>query len=163
MQSLLEVNSGLMVVPKPTTLSMVPGGRLFNATAMASCKRHEGTDQRLQTARLNSGWVSVQRVIVMLPAAHLHAADGGATHAAAAVNEEQQFSGGFVQLQRFPQQVGTEVEHQDGAAQDVLVVSLPHKLQLQAKWKVSVFLCHDWSIGPHEWAHGVIADLSLRL
>lgn len=59
--------------------------------------------------------------------------DVGATHAAAAIDKEQQFSGGFVQLQRFAQQVGTEIEHQDGAAQDVLVVSLPHKLQLQVQ------------------------------
>ena len=36
-QSLLEVNRGLMVVPKPTMLRMVPEGRLFSATTMASC------------------------------------------------------------------------------------------------------------------------------
>lgn len=36
-QSLLAVNSGLMVVPKPTTLSLVPEGRLFSATTIASC------------------------------------------------------------------------------------------------------------------------------
>ena len=63
--------------------------------------------------------------------------DVGATHAATAVNKKQQLSGGFVQLQRLMQQVGTEVEHQDGAAQNVLVVSLPHKLQLQAKRNIS--------------------------
>lgn len=68
--------------------------------------------------------------VFILPAAHLYAMDVGATHAAAAIDEEQQFSGGFVQLQRFTQQVGAEVEHQDGAAQNVFVVSLPHKLQL---------------------------------
>lgn len=56
--------------------------------------------------------------------------DLGATHAATAIHEEQKFSGGFVELQRFTQQVGTKVEHQDGAAQNVLVVSLPDKLQL---------------------------------
>lgn len=65
------------------------------------------------------------------PASHLYTVDLGATHAAAAIHKEQQFSGGFVQLQRFTEQVGTEVEHQDGAVQNVLVVSLPHKLQLQ--------------------------------
>lgn len=32
---------------------------------------------------------------------------------------------------RFAQQAGTEVQHQDGAAQNVFVVSLPHKLQLR--------------------------------
>lgn len=63
-------------------------------------------------------------------AGHLHALDVGATHAATAIDEEQQLSGGSVQLQRFTQQVRTEIEHQDGAAQDILVVSLPHKLQL---------------------------------
>lgn len=35
-QSLLEVKRGLMVVPKPTMLSMVPDGRLFSTTTMAS-------------------------------------------------------------------------------------------------------------------------------
>jgi hypothetical protein len=35
-----------------------------------------------------------------------------------------------VQLRRLRQQVRTEVEHQDRAAQDVLVVPLSHKLQL---------------------------------
>lgn len=34
--SLLEVNRGLMVVPKPTMLSFVPEGRLFSATTIAS-------------------------------------------------------------------------------------------------------------------------------
>lgn len=34
--SLLEVNRGLMVVPKPTMLSFVPEGRLFRATTIAS-------------------------------------------------------------------------------------------------------------------------------
>lgn len=62
---------------------------------------------------------------------HLHTLDLGATHAAAAVHQEQQLSGGPVWLQRFTQQVGTEVEHQDGAAENVLVVPLPHKLHLQ--------------------------------
>lgn len=65
------------------------------------------------------------------PASHLYTVDLGATHAAAAIHKEQQFSGGFVQLHRFTQQVGAEVEHQDGAAQNILVVSFPHKLQLQ--------------------------------
>lgn len=41
-QSLLEVNRGLMVVPKPTMLSLVPEGRLFNATTMASCGNKTG-------------------------------------------------------------------------------------------------------------------------
>lgn len=36
--SLLEVKRGLMVVPKPTMLSLVPGGRLFSAITMASCR-----------------------------------------------------------------------------------------------------------------------------
>lgn len=40
--SLLEVNRGLMVVPKPTMLSMVPEGRLFSATTMASCGNKKG-------------------------------------------------------------------------------------------------------------------------
>lgn len=40
-QSLLEVNRGLMVVPKPTMLSMVPEGRLFSATTMASCGKNK--------------------------------------------------------------------------------------------------------------------------
>lgn len=62
---------------------------------------------------------------------HLHALDLGATHAATAVHQEQQLSGGPVRLQRFTQQVGTEVEHQDGAAENVLVVPLPHKIHLQ--------------------------------
>lgn len=45
-QSLLEVNRGLMVVPKPTMLSMVPEGRLFRATTMASCgKKQRATDR----------------------------------------------------------------------------------------------------------------------
>lgn len=64
--------------------------------------------------------------------------DVSATHAAAAVDEEQQLPGGFVQLQRFTQQVRAEVEHQDRAAQDVLVVPLSQKLQLQAKWSIVV-------------------------
>lgn len=64
--------------------------------------------------------------------------DVGATHAATAIDKEQQFSGGSVQLQRFTHQVGAEVEHQDGAAQNVLVVSLPHKLQLWAKWNINI-------------------------
>lgn len=38
--------------------------------------------------------------VFILPAAHLHTTDVGATHAATAIHEEQQFSGGFVQLQR---------------------------------------------------------------
>lgn len=71
--------------------------------------------------------------VFILLAAHLYTLDVGATHAAAAINKEQQFSGGFVQLQRFTQQVRTEVEHQDRAAQNVLVVTLPHKLQLQSQ------------------------------
>lgn len=62
---------------------------------------------------------------------HLHALDLGATHAAAAVHQEQQLSGGVVQLRGFTQQVGTEVEHQDGAVENVLVVPLPHKLNLE--------------------------------
>lgn len=40
--SLLEVNRGLMLVPKPTMLSMVPEGRLFSATTMASCEKKKG-------------------------------------------------------------------------------------------------------------------------
>lgn len=32
------------------------------------------------------------------PAAHLYTVDVGPTHAATAIHEEQQFSGGFVQL-----------------------------------------------------------------
>lgn len=67
---------------------------------------------------------------------HLHSVDVAAAHAAAAIHEEEQLPGGFVQLQRLPQQVGAEVEHQDGAAQDVLVESLPHELQLQRRWNV---------------------------
>jgi len=78
--------------------------------------------------------------------------DVGAAHAAAAVNKEHQLPGGFVQLQRFTQQVGTEVEHQDGAAQNVLVVSLPHKLQLRAKWNISMFVCSN-TVRGHAWAH----------
>lgn len=35
-QSLLEVNRGLTVVPKPAMLSIVPEGRLLRATTMAS-------------------------------------------------------------------------------------------------------------------------------
>lgn len=70
-------------------------------------------------------------MLFILSACHLYTMDFGATHAATAIHKEQQFSGGFVQLQRFTQQVGTEVEHQDGVARNVLVVSLPHKLQLQ--------------------------------
>lgn len=61
---------------------------------------------------------------------HLDAVDVDAAHAAAAVYEEEQFPGGTVQLWRLRQQVRTEVEHQDRAAQDVLVVPLSHKLQL---------------------------------
>lgn len=68
----------------------------------------------------------------ILIAAHLYTLDVGSTHAATAIYKEQQFSGYFLQLQRFTQQVGTEVEHQDRAAQNVLVVPLPQKLQLQA-------------------------------
>ena len=60
----------------------------------------------------------------------LDALDVGSTHAAAAVYEEQQLPGGSVELRRLGQQVRTEVQHQNRAAQDVLVVSLPHKLQL---------------------------------
>lgn len=63
---------------------------------------------------------------------HLHALNLGATHAATAVHQEQQLSGGPVWFQRFTQQVGTEVKHQDGAAENVLVVTLPHKLHLQS-------------------------------
>lgn len=65
------------------------------------------------------------------PVSHLYTLDLGAAHASAAIHQKQQLSGGFVKLWRFAQQVGTEVQHQHGAAQDVLVLSLPHKLQLQ--------------------------------
>lgn len=46
-QSLLEVNRGLMVVPKPTMLSMVPEGRLFSATTMASCGKKQKVIDRM--------------------------------------------------------------------------------------------------------------------
>lgn len=62
---------------------------------------------------------------------YLHTLNLSATHAATAVHQEQQLSGGPVRLQRLIQQVGTEVEHQDGAAENVLVVPPPHKLHLQ--------------------------------
>lgn len=70
---------------------------------------------------------------MFLTTAHFHTLDVGATHAATAINEKQQLPGGFVHFQRFTQQVGAEIEHQHGAAQNVFVVSLPDKLQLQAK------------------------------
>ena len=82
---------------------------------------------------LHYNLTQVPLCVLVLAAAHLNTMDVGATHAAAAVHEEQQLSGGLVQLQRFTQQVRTEVEHQDGAAQNVLVVPLPHKLQLQVE------------------------------
>lgn len=63
---------------------------------------------------------------------HLDALDLGATHAAAAVHQEQQLSSSPVRFQRFTEQVGTEVEHQNRAAENVLVVPLPHKLHLQS-------------------------------
>lgn len=63
-------------------------------------------------------------------ASHLYTLDLGAAHASAAIHQKQQLSGGFVKFCRFAQQAGTEVQHQDGAAQNVFVVSLPHKLQL---------------------------------
>lgn len=90
--------------------------------------------------------------VFILPAAHLHSMDVCTTHAATAIDKEQQFSGGFVQLQRFSQQVRTEIEHQDGAAQNVLVVSLPHKLQLQAKWNISMVLRSN-TVRVHELGH----------
>lgn len=65
------------------------------------------------------------------PVSYLYSLDLGATHAPATIHQKQQLSGGFVKFCRFTQQDGTEVQHQDGAAQNVLVVSLPHKLQLQ--------------------------------
>lgn len=70
---------------------------------------------------------------------HLYTLDLGAAHASAAIHQKQQLSGGFVKFCRFAQQVGTEVQHQDGAAQNVLVVSLPHKLQLEADRNTGVY------------------------
>lgn len=55
------------------------------------------------------------------------------THAAAAVQQEEQLARGPLQLGRLRQQVRAEVEHEHGAAQDVLMVALPHKLQLQGR------------------------------
>lgn len=61
----------------------------------------------------------------------LDLADVVVAHAAAAVDEEEQLPGGPLQLRRLRQQVWAEVQHQDRAAQNVLMVTLPHKLQLQ--------------------------------
>lgn len=47
MQSLLEEKRGLTVVPKPTMLSLVPEGRLFRATTMASCGGKKGREVRV--------------------------------------------------------------------------------------------------------------------
>lgn len=74
----------------------------------------------------------------LLTATYLYTTDVGSTHTATTVNKEQQLSGGFVQLQRFTQQVRTKVKHQDGAVQDVLVIPLPHKLQLQAERSINM-------------------------
>lgn len=128
---LLEVKRGLMVVPKPTMFSFVPAGRLFSATTMASWRKRKcGLKTRRQ------GMLKYSRLWICLfpphSVFHLYALDLGATHATTAVHQEQQLSGGSVRFQRFTQQVGTEVEHQDGAAENVLVVPLPHKLHLQS-------------------------------
>lgn len=70
---------------------------------------------------------------LMLETDHLNTLNVVATHAAAPIYEEQQFSGSFVQLLWFTQQVRAEVEHQHWTVQNVLVVPLPHKLKLKVK------------------------------
>lgn len=98
--------------------------------------KQEGTDRMEQHQRTQLQYHI--RIRFCLTAAHFYTTYVGSTHTATTVNKEQQLSGGFVQLQRFTQQVRTKVEHQDGAAQNVLVVPLPHKLQLQAKWNIGM-------------------------
>lgn len=58
-QSLLEVNRGLMVVPKPIMLSMVPDGTLFSATTMASYRKDGTASMHTIIAPHNLHWYVV--------------------------------------------------------------------------------------------------------
>lgn len=84
---------------------------------MASCGNK--TEQR-GYGRINAHALIYKTLIYeyfflcILHATYLYTLDLGATHAATAIDKEQNFSAGFLQLQWFRQQVGTEVEHQDG-------------------------------------------------